>query len=646
MHTTEALMKKHFTLVLSGIIVLAMAVVFAVFFSTYAQPLKNESHDLSLVYAITEIDSIDRSAELGWSVYTCEGDVVTPLTYDGLGCYDGLQYLGQTFYYSRVMTESIQSPSLSLDSINRNYSVFLDGTLIYTDCPEQDNRIGYLTLPSRDWERTENIIIPLPENYIGKTLTIAQSTPMYAETPRMATRVMPSSVTLYCSYAYESMLIAESFQTASVAAAYYAVGVLMLIFFVRRLMQGTPDVSLLLLALTVFLAMAVRMYETSYQMKYFGTPFMLSASTLAGWFAETSLFFFLAMKTHRTRTATWILSGVYTLLNVLHLMLTVFNNVSQHPLQILLFNIRDNAAFVLLLVFLVLFWFERKQDDFFHKLFTPLCTLGIVVYIAVQLLLPERGAFLQTFCLSVMNLSMKPFAWPLACLLLIAALILTLADFIRNEFHAKTEQHLMQEMADMSRQRYENLRRHNEEIMMLRHDMARHFRLLRQTTTDPRTAAYLDELIGRNERIRPVLQSGNDMLDIILCGRLSAAMDAGIQVKIVRSDAPAVLPASDADLCSLVMNLVDNAITAASAAATPYIRLDLHQKNGFFVFICENSMPGEAPVAKTEKTAPKHGLGLKIVRQIADRYGYLLTMGAESGSYKVSLAMQLNQPAR
>ena len=57
-------------------------------------------------------------------------------------------------------------------------------------------------------------------------------------------------------------------------------------------------------------------------------------------------------------------------------------------------------------------------------------------------------------------------------------------------------------------------------------------------------------------------------------------------------------------------------------------------------------MDTETHEAKTEKTVPKHGLGLKIVRQIAERYGHLLTMGADGNTYRVSLAIPLPQPAR
>ena len=51
--------------------------------------------------------------------------------------------------------EDLGSPTLRLGSIDLEFTfaVFLDDQLIYTDCPELDNRIGYLNLPMREWAR-------------------------------------------------------------------------------------------------------------------------------------------------------------------------------------------------------------------------------------------------------------------------------------------------------------------------------------------------------------------------------------------------------------------------------------------------------------------------------------------------------------
>lgn len=135
---------------------------------------------------------------------------------------------------------------------------------------------------------------------------------------------------------------------------------------------------------------------------------------------------------------------------------------------------------------------------------------------------------------------------------------------------------------------------------------------------------------------------------LVLSSRLSIAIDEGLQVEIVRAKTPETLPMSDADLCSLTMNPIDNVIEAArkSGAEHPWLKLDLHVKNNFFVFTCENSTDMSAIPAEKEETVPKHGLGLKIVRQIAERYDALLQTESAAETYKVSLALPLTQPSR
>lgn len=121
----------------------------------------------------------------------------------------------------------MDSPTLRLDATISSVAVFLDGALIYTDCPELDHRIGNLCLPMLDWVREEPVLVTLPQNYAGKTLTIAQSTDPYGgELQKPSMTVWPCSVTLYCGYAYESALVAESFQTAVPAALAFAAGAL------------------------------------------------------------------------------------------------------------------------------------------------------------------------------------------------------------------------------------------------------------------------------------------------------------------------------------------------------------------------------------------------------------------------------------
>ena len=142
-------------------------------------------------------------------------------------------------------------------------TVFLDGAVLYTDCPELDNRIGYLHLPMLEWYREEPVLVTLPQNYQGKTLTIAQSTDSFGgELQEPSTTVWPCGVTLYCGYAYESALVAESFQTAIPAALTFAAGTLLLALFLWQAFQGRLALDALCSGLTAFLWLAGRLALT------------------------------------------------------------------------------------------------------------------------------------------------------------------------------------------------------------------------------------------------------------------------------------------------------------------------------------------------------------------------------------------------
>lgn len=208
-------MRRWITRGTATIMVLLLCGFFAAALRFFTQPMTEQTFDLSV-------------ETVRWEVYTQEGQRRTDLLPDGDAGYTGLSAPGQTFYFSRILTEEVESPVLYVDTVNRNVAVFLDGERLYTDCPEQSGRVGELTLPMLGWDRLEPLEISLPSDYLGKTLTIAQSTGLgEKQIPEMEPTVYPSPVWLSCGYAYESRIIAESFQTAIPAALCFVLGLLL-----------------------------------------------------------------------------------------------------------------------------------------------------------------------------------------------------------------------------------------------------------------------------------------------------------------------------------------------------------------------------------------------------------------------------------
>ena len=595
-------MAKWIRVAAAAVVSLMLVLLFGDVLTAYYRPMEDKAYNLSIG---------------DW-----EGEAVTELVPDGFGGFSGLSEPGQTFYFSRVIEEDLDSPTLYLEAADRTFAVFLDGTLLYTDCPELDNRVGHLRLPTLEWYRTDPLVVTLPLDCAGKTLTVAQSTPTILD--GSGEKVWPCSVKLYCGYAYESALISKSFRAAVPAALAYAAGIALLALFLWQAFQGRLDPGTLCGALAAFSYLSSRIADTGFIHLYFTVD-------LGHVFQDLTLLMLLVMvlcKLSGWRRA--LLAAVTALLGGLSLVKIVL--MARENISV---SVMTDFAWLgiagLLLAQVLGFW-EWNRGRWFFRLFCPLALAGTALYVIPAMI-----------CMDPARRAATAFLWLQKGVSLPAAFLSALVEWGHAEMSRRTEERLLAQRGALAQSSYEAMRRQHEEVMMIRHDMMKHFQLLRRTTSDERTAEYLDELMGQNEKIRPVVQSGNEMLDIILNSKLNAAADAGIAVELVRVQAPAALPLTDTELCSLVMNLLDNALEAAAAPGVerPYIKLDLCVRGHFFLFSCENSTRMEH--ARRE-AAPGHGLGLKIIEQIAARYDSLLETERRAGTYIVKLAIPLICP--
>lgn len=635
------MIKKALLHILAVAMSLVLCAVFAAELLTFARPMKDTVYDLSLLWQGEALPADWVYDDKGWTAFTQEGSKTGKLIPDGYGGFTGLEYPGQTAYFCRTMTEDLDSPTLRLGTSNNNMAVFLDDVLLYSDCPELDNRIGYLTLPTREY-RTEPIEVSLPSDYVGKVLTIAQSTGA-GEKQEPDTTVYPCSVTLYCGYAHESRLIAESFQAAIFSFCFFLMGLFLLVMFVWQTFHGKVDVGLVCVALATFLWLSSQMARTSFAYAYFGV-LPVDLFSLCREFSLPPLLIFISSRlTGRRRFALSVLTGIQAVCALVYTILEITGTLSLGFLSTV-----DAVGLAILLTALIFGFREWRRGSWFFRLFCPLASVGIVLWMVMVCVQPEPRSKVW---LQLTVGAYSYFLTRLMSLMVVVAVVIAVTESIHREIARQTEMRLLTERQELTQASYEAMRQQHEQVMLLRHDMVKHFNLLRQMAEDENTQItdYLDELIGQNEKIRPVIQSGNQILDIILNGKLAVTSKAGIKVEIARMHAPEKLPMSDAELCSLVMNIMDNAIAAASTPEIehPFIWLDLHLKTDFFVFSCKNSATQEWMQRTTrQETLPKHGLGLKIIRQISQQYGDLMKTECGDDFYKITLAIPLNQSSK
>lgn len=638
---TKKLPITIFAIILS--ILLGIPSAMAVFY--YTRPMEDASYDLSLLPE----DGQEWEGNKGWTVYTDEEGNVTELSPDGAGGYLGVDHPGQTFYYSRTLTEELDSPTLQIGSVNQTFSIFIGDTLIYTDFPEQENRIGYLELTNLEWDRLETISVSLPPDYLGQTLTIAQSSPVYSEVQNDVFTVWPCNVKLYCGYAYESGLIASASQTMLPVAFLFALELLLLATFIRNATAGSISLQLPVLALAILFQIGSILSKADFTAKYIGTP-SIDLVWLCFYVSVGILLLFLALRAKQLRGLYLACTALQWCVTLLYIAVQTTKFVAYGDLYVFFIYLPQYVGFFVLLAALIgAFWLCKKGYRFFrHLAQTSLILTGAYVLFLITSVPLSSDYASSVFSRlggeltgNAPNLSLR-LIWNLVLVSSLAAIVLELFE---QEAERRTELAVLSARNELALESYENLRQQSQEVMMIRHDTMKHYSLLRTMAKDTpeRIESYLDELIGQVEAVRPVVSSKNQTLNILLNGKLNAAAEKGISTEIVRADAPEQLPLTDSELCCLIANILDNAISAASAPGTsePYIKLDFHCKDQHFVFTCENSKLASDSTKKKTPT-PEQGYGLKIMRQIMSRFGeHTLSIEESDTIYQVTVILPL-----
>lgn len=205
---------------------------------------------------------------------------------------------------------------------------------------------------------------------------------------------------------------------------------------------------------------------------------------------------------------------------------------------------------------------------------------------------------------------------------------------------------------EIQRQDYSMICQKMELSRIYRHDMHHHLIVLEGLMLQDNNSGalrYIQELSGKLINLNQTAWCANNALNAVLTAYLTQAEEMGCRVNAdIRI--PANLPYGEMDLCIILANTLENAINACREKGENKqitVRLELTQNNRFTLSV-ENTCP--VPVefgANGLPAAPQregHGLGLRSVRTVADRYGGLFQCSWKDGRFLLQVV--LFPPAR
>ena len=144
-----------------------------------------------------------------------------------------------------------------------------------------------------------------------------------------------------------------------------------------------------------------------------------------------------------------------------------------------------------------------------------------------------------------------------------------------------------------------------------------------------------------------LVSTGNEVLDIILGDTVARCREAGIRFSYVL-DGAALCFMESLDLYAIFGNLLDNAVTAASAVSDPenrLISLKMSRAGDLLYFHIYNTF--DSPLRfddglpqTTKRDAENHGFGMRSVRASLNKYGGALRISAADGVFNVNFMLK------
>ena len=158
---------------------------------------------------------------------------------------------------------------------------------------------------------------------------------------------------------------------------------------------------------------------------------------------------------------------------------------------------------------------------------------------------------------------------------------------------------------------------------------------------------YLNALEENLDRVDTYVKSGNLMADAILNSKLTLAQQKGVRVNC-KAVLPETLPIEDVDLCVILGNLLDNALEACDGIPEEerFLRIYMVVNKAQLYTSIQNSAKEDLNFDERHYISRKrgnHGLGMKRVKALTDKYEGYLTLANEPGIFAVELTMPLQE---
>ncbi|MBQ6164948.1 MAG: GHKL domain-containing protein [Clostridia bacterium] len=220
--------------------------------------------------------------------------------------------------------------------------------------------------------------------------------------------------------------------------------------------------------------------------------------------------------------------------------------------------------------------------------------------------------------------------------------------FVFKVFSLMAKQNRILLQMSMQQTNYEQLLKNDEQLRRFRHDYKNHMLVVTSLLNAGlmnEAKEYLKTIKISSGMSEKKFLTGNFVVDAILNNKCALAEELKVDLQF-----HGVVPESgieNADLCTVVGNLIDNAIDgAARYPGERYVKVGAAVRNGFLSISVINPVSQRVPIKNnriktTKSDAGNHGIGLKNVAAALKKYHGTLSLSCDDRQFTADAALRL-----
>lgn len=201
---------------------------------------------------------------------------------------------------------------------------------------------------------------------------------------------------------------------------------------------------------------------------------------------------------------------------------------------------------------------------------------------------------------------------------------------------------------EIAKEMSEEIKRMQEQSRRLKHDMKNHTMVMLSFFEENRieeAKAYAGDILDKLNKMYTYVNVGNSLMNYIINNKLSKAKEDGIDIKAQIENLPFEY-IETIDFSALLNNVLDNAIAAANNSKEKYLEVSIYSNKGMDIITVKNSIDKSVlesnPDLITTKKEVGHGLGIKQIKAISEKYNGDIDIYEKDGFFVISIMLGMS----